>query len=60
MLGLVLAGINAPLLKAQSSPVAVWEPRIITPMYPPEKGPVIVVDEAHFNFHTIEGRLLLN
>ena len=56
MLGLVLAGINAPLLKAQSSPVAVWEPRIITPMYPPEKGPIILVDEAHFNFHTIEGR----
>jgi hypothetical protein len=24
--------------------------------YPPGKGPVVVVDEAHFNFHTIDGR----
>jgi hypothetical protein len=56
LLGLVLlAGLITPL-HAQSPRNAVWEPQVAAPLYPKEKGPVVVVDEAHFNFHTINGR----
>jgi len=55
LLGLALAGFTAPL-HAQNPWSAVWEPPVAAPLYPPEKGPVVVVDEAHFNFHTINGR----
>ncbi len=55
LLGLVLAGFITPL-HARSPSSAVWEPLVAAPLYPPEKGPVVVVDEAHFNFHTINGR----
>lgn len=54
LLGLALAGFVTPL-HAQSPRSAVWQPQVTAPLYPPEKGPVVVVDEAHFNFHTING-----
>ncbi len=33
-----------------------FNPPIEKPAYAPGKGPVVLVDEAHFNFHTMEGR----
>lgn len=55
ILAIVLAGIASPLL-AQSSRENPWQPNIVSPLYPKGKGPVVVVDEAHFNFHTIDGQ----
>jgi hypothetical protein len=33
-----------------------FHPPIVKPAYPAERGPLVLLDEAHFNFHTIEGR----
>ena len=33
-----------------------FKPPIENPAYPLNSGPVVIVDEAHFNFHTSEGR----
>ena len=55
LLGLTLAGIFMPL-HAQNPWSTNWEPQIASPTHPPGKGPVVVVDEAHINFHTINGR----
>lgn len=54
-LGLALAGFIAPL-HAQSPGSAVRGPPVASPAHRPGKGPVVMVDEAHFNFHTINGR----
>lgn len=41
---------------AQQIPDLSFLPEIENPAYPSGKGPVVMVDEAHFNFHTTEGR----
>jgi hypothetical protein len=51
-LGLVLAGLVATAGARDTT----WEPAVASPAYAPGRGPVVVVDEAHFNFHTITGR----
>lgn len=33
-----------------------FHPRIAPPAYPPGTGPRVLLDEAHHNFHTIDGR----
>lgn len=33
-----------------------WQPVVADPAYPAGAGPVILVDAAHGNFHTVEGR----
>lgn len=33
-----------------------YRPTIEKPTYPAEKGPLVVIDEAHHNFHTVDGR----
>jgi hypothetical protein len=33
-----------------------FNPPIEKPAFAPGKGPVVLIDEAHFNFHTMEGR----
>lgn len=33
-----------------------FEPSVPDPAYPIGTGPLVMVDEAHFNFHTIDGR----
>ena len=33
-----------------------FRPPIEDPAYPPGEGPVVLIDEAHYNFHTMEGR----
>ena len=41
---------------AQQVPDYTFEPKISKPAYPDQNGPVVIVDEAHHNFHTIDGR----
>lgn len=41
---------------AQQIPDLSFLPEIENPAYPSSKGPVVMVDEAHFNFHTTERR----
>jgi uncharacterized protein (DUF2249 family) len=45
-------------LCAQAQQVAdtSFKPPIPDPAYGPGRGPVVMLDEAHFNFHTAEGR----
>ncbi|MET0625867.1 MAG: DUF4350 domain-containing protein [Pyrinomonadaceae bacterium] len=45
-------------LSAQAQQVAdtAFKPPIPNPAYRPGRGPVVLLDEAHFNFHTAEGR----
>jgi len=33
-----------------------YNPKITTPEYKPGNGPVVFIDEGHFNFHTKNGR----
>ena len=33
-----------------------WAPAVGEPTFPPGKGPRVVIDEAHHNFHTLAGR----
>ncbi len=57
--GLLVALVFSALatsLTAQGPGGAAWEPRISAPAYQRATGPVVVVDEAHFNFHTASGR----
>ena len=41
---------------AQQVPDESFNPAIQNPAYEPGRGPLIMLDEAHFNFHTAEGR----
>ena len=45
-------------LTAQQVADTDYNPLIKNPAYAPGSGPVIFIDEGHFNFHTIEGRYL--
>lgn len=53
-LSLMLAALAA--LYAQQVPDTTFRPPIEKPAFPPGKGPRVLVDEAHFNFHTASGR----
>ncbi len=50
-----LACAAAPV-GAQQVPDRGFTPAIANPAYPAGKGPVVCVDEAHFNFHTLGER----
>jgi len=41
---------------AQQVSDTAFAPPIPNPMYKADKGPVVFLDEAHFNFHTADGR----
>ncbi len=41
---------------AQQVPDTEFKPKIERPAFAEGKGPVVLVDEAHFNFHTASGR----
>ena len=41
---------------AQQVADTLFQPIIENPLYPPGKGPVVLIDEAHNNFHTMGGR----
>ena len=48
----------ASLAAAQQVPDTSFQPVITNPAFAPDKGPVVLLDEAHFNFHTAAGRYL--
>lgn len=43
-------------VKAQQVADVSFRPPIKKPAYRPDKGPLVLIDEAHFNFHTASGR----
>ena len=59
-----LVEIRDALLRVASSikkpipqvPDTMYNPPIENPAYARDSGPVVAIDEAHFNFHTMEGR----
>ena len=50
-------GLSIPLVAQQVADTA-FRPRIDSPAYPYGTGPVVLIDEAHANFHTAMGRYL--
>ena len=58
-LALFLAVIGCFLsadISAQQVADTSYKPPLEKPAYPTLRGPVVLLDEAHFNFHTTEGR----
>jgi hypothetical protein len=53
---LAIATFGAAEIKAQQAPDPDFKPPIEKPAYAEGKGPVVLIDEAHFNFHTASGR----
>ena len=43
---------------AQQIADSAYSPVILHPEYPAGKGPVVFIDEGHFNFHTKDGRYM--
>ena len=54
ILTLALTGCHSHSVTQQAD--LSFEPSIPQPAYPEGKGPVVQLDEAHFNFHTLDGR----
>lgn len=44
------------LCNAQQVADTLYSPAISNPAYDPAQGPVVLIDEAHHNFHTLHGR----
>jgi hypothetical protein len=56
-LAVMMTSVLLPLsADAQQVADTSFKPPIYDPAYRPGRGPVVMVDEAHFNFHTAEGR----
>ena len=53
IISLVLSGFS---LFAQQTPDTLYIPKVSVPKYAPGQGPVVMVDEAHHNFHTTTNR----
>ena len=53
---LVTSALLALSTNAQQVADTSFKPPLPDPAYRPGRGPVVMVDEAHFNFHTAEGR----
>ena len=56
--GLLLATMLVLTVPVRAQQVAdtAFVPRIEAPAFAPGTGPLVVVDEAHYNFHTTDGR----
>lgn len=52
----VALGVTGCAHHSPQQPDLSFEPAIASPAYAPGAGPVVQIDEAHYNFHTIEGR----
>ena len=48
--------LTSVLTSAQQVPDRAFRPPVGSPAYPDGKGPVVCVDEAHANFHTLDAR----
>jgi hypothetical protein len=58
-LTLCVASVFFPLrASAQQIPDTLFNPRIGTPAFAPGAGPTVLIDEGHYNFHTMDGRYL--
>lgn len=55
---LLLVAVVVAALDAQQVADTAFRPPIEKPAYPLGKGPTVLIDEAHFNFHTATGRYL--
>lgn len=55
---IMAAALFASGAKAQQVADTAFKPPIPNPAYQSGRGPVIMLDEAHFNFHTADGRYL--
>jgi hypothetical protein len=55
---LILALAGASQAAAQQLPDTAFSPPIARPAYPADRGPIVLIDEAHNNFHTADGRYL--
>jgi hypothetical protein len=53
---LIFAVLAASPLSAQQVADTLFVPRVSAPSYPANTGPRLVIDEAHHNFHTVDGR----
>jgi hypothetical protein len=53
-----LVTVSVAFTAAQQVPDTAFHPAIPKPAFLPERGPVVLLDEAHFNFHTSTGRYL--
>jgi hypothetical protein len=51
--GLLFAGIATAA--AQQVPDTAFDPKVEKPQYPADRGPKVLIDAAHLNFHTAEG-----
>ena len=56
--GVMVAFLVSSSAAAQQVSDTTFNPRIAQPAYAEGRGPVVVIDEAHENFHTAEGRYL--
>jgi hypothetical protein len=54
----LLAGalLSAPALHAQQAPDRAFQPPILRPAFAVGRGPRVCIDQAHFNFHTMDER----
>ncbi len=48
--------VLSTVIYAQQVADSAFNPPILKPAYPEGKGPVVMIDKAHHNFHTTEGR----
>jgi hypothetical protein len=55
-LGVAREGQPRPAAADLQAPDTLAIPAVPSPAYPPGKGPVVLIDEAHGNYHTAEGR----
>jgi hypothetical protein len=46
----------APAALAQQVPDTTFAPPVVSPAFAPGAGPVVLIDEGHFDFHTLGGR----
>ena len=54
----ILVIVLHPLLSAQQVADTLFNPKIDAPAYTEGTGPIVLLDEAHHNFHTASGRYL--
>ncbi len=52
----LLALLTAPPVHAQQVPDTTFSPPVTSPSFAPGAGPVVLIDEGHYNFHTLGGR----
>lgn len=56
LLMLILIGAGSAGLRAQQRGEPAFVPKVATPVFGEGTGPVVMIDEAHNNYHTMEGR----